>query len=177
MDKEIEELKKRIDRLENPELYSSIFYTYTQDEYGEIAKAMHEKSGGLKMAYNGDAGIDLPTIITSNDHELTIWPNERALLHTGIRIQLPPGYYGRIVHRSSTEKRYRLRIVEGTIDNMYRGPIFIQAHNPNSAQIEVKHGHRYAQLIVTKINNFKFQYIENLDDSVRGSSGFGSSGA
>jgi len=172
----IRNLENRIKVLENPYEYDNIYYTYTDDIYGEVAKKLHEEHGGLKIAYNGDAGIDLPIIITSSDKELTIWPNERELLHTGIKIQLPVGYYGRIVHRSSTEKKHRLRIVEGTIDNQYRGAIFIQAHNPNAAQIQVRHGHKYAQLIVSKINNFKLVHKANLDDSIRGALGFGSSG-
>lgn len=150
------------------------YFSYTDDEYGRLAKKLHSEIGGLKYAYNGDAGFDLPAIVP--DGVLTIWPNEREMLHTGIVIEMPFGYYSRITHRSSTEKRYRLRIVEGTIDNEYRGELLVQVHNPNSAQLQVKHGHKYAQLIVCKTASFPLEYKEKLTSTVRGGNGFGSSG-
>ena len=171
----IELLENRIKALEDFIKQNHVtYFSYTDDEYGRLAQKLHSETGGLRYAYDGDAGFDLPAIVP--DGVLTIWPNEREMLHTGIIIEMPFGYYSRITHRSSTEKRYRLRIVEGTIDNAYRGELLVQVHNPNSAQLQVKHGHKYAQLIVCKTASFPLEYKEKLTPTVRGGNGFGSSG-
>jgi hypothetical protein len=100
-----------------------IRYTFTDDEYGKAARALHMKTHGLKFAYHGDAGIDIPIVLSKEDQargHKKIWPNERDILHTGIVIEFPEGYHGRVIHRSSSERHYRLRIIEGIIDD-YRG--------------------------------------------------------
>ena len=156
-----------------------IYFTYTDDEYGELAREWYKEKGSPSYVYEGDAGFDLPIMLSREDqkygHKL-IWPGERELLHTGIKIQLPKNKFGRICHRSSTEKRHRLRVVEGIIDNAFRGPIFIQVHNTNACQLNIYHGNRYAQLIICKIYRHEVKYIEKLDKTVRNSNGFGSSG-
>lgn len=146
---------------------------YTDDEYGAAAK----KLGLIKHAYAGDAGIDLPTILPISDREkgLTIFPGDRIMLQTGLRMAFPKGYWGRIIHRSSTEKAYRLRVIEGVIDD-YRGPLLVQVHNMNSFPIQVLHGQRMAQLILAKTASFNAREVDNLPPSERGTNGFGSSG-
>lgn len=146
---------------------------YTDDEYGIASK----KLGLIKHAYDGDAGIDLPTILPVSDreHGLTIFPGERVMLQTGLRMAFPKGYWGRIIHRSSTEKKYRLRVIEGVIDD-YRGPLLVQVNNMNSFPITVQHGQRMAQLILAKTASFKAREVTTLPPSERGTNGFGSSG-
>jgi dUTP pyrophosphatase len=155
-----------------------IKYAYTNDEYGEAARELH-KTRPLQKAYPGDAGIDLPIVLNSSDRKhgkKVIWPGEREMLHTGIAIELPPGYFGRIVHRSSTEKVFRLRVVEGIIDTGFRGPIFSHVFNGNTCQAEVSHGDRLAQLIPTKIVQCQLTNVDKLSDSERSTKGWGSSG-
>ena len=108
--------------------------------------------------------------------KMQIWPGERVILHTGVVMEFPVGYWGRIIHRSSTERRSRLRIIEGVIDD-YRGEILIQVHNGNSCHASVEHGHKLAQLIIHKTANFECEPADELRPSVRGAKGFGSSGA
>jgi dUTP pyrophosphatase len=183
LQKQIDELKSQIQKQNSviDELLDnkSLYFTYTDDEYGEFAKDWHKKNGMPSYVYDGDAGFDLPTMLSSEDQKhghKVVWPGERELLHTGIKIQLPPRKYGRIVHRSSTEKRHRLRIVEGTIDNAFRGALFIQVHNTNPCHLEIYHGNRYAQLIVCSIHRHKIEYAEKLNETTRGILGYGSSG-
>jgi dUTP pyrophosphatase len=179
----IEELEQSINELKL-QLYKylnddPVYFTYTDDEYGEMAKEWHKTNGIPFYVYEGDAGFDLPIMLSKEDQKhgsKIVWPGERELLHTGLRLQLPPGKYGRITHRSSTEKRYRLRIIEGIIDNAFRGAIFIQVHNMNDCKIDIYHGHRYAQLIICNIHKHKIEYKDKLSDTNRGQSGFGSTG-
>jgi dUTPase len=125
----LEELKKKKYFNDN-----KIKFTYSNDEYGELAKELHKEIGEPRYAYSGDAGFDLPIVLSKEDIKngsQIIWPNERGILHTGMVFEFPVGYHGRIVHRSSCEKNYRLRVIEGTIDD-YRGPVLIQVANQNS---------------------------------------------
>lgn len=131
-----------------------------------------------KYAYASDAGVDLVTILPEEErkHGRVVYPNERSLLPTGIQIEMPDEFWGSIQHRSSTEKRFRLRVIQGTIDPSYRGPIFVHVHNPNSFPITIHHGDRMAQLIFIERTYMKFVMVDKLSESERGAKGFGSSG-
>ncbi len=162
-----------------------IKYTYTKDEFGAAAQKLHqeyqEKHGKpmISYAYDGDAGFDLPIVLSDEDRNRGhswVWPGERAMLHTGMMFEFPEGYHGKIVHRSSCEKNYRLRVIEGTIDK-YRGQILIQVANGNSCQVEVTHGIKLAQMIILPNCGFQIKKVNTLSDSQRGSNGFGSSSA
>lgn len=155
-----------------------IKFKYVDNEYGEMAKELHQKHHKLSRAYQGDAGIDLPIVLSESEQKhggLRIWSGDRISLHTGIIMEFPEGYWGRIIHRSSTEKERRLRIIEGVIDD-YRGEILVQVHNQNSDTVEVYHGDRLGQIIIAKSCPFIIEYSDTLRESHRGSKGFGSSG-
>lgn len=155
-----------------------LYFTYTDDEFGELARTWHLENGYPSYVYDGDAGFDLPIMLSAEDreHGKIIWPGERELLHTGLKFELPPNKFGRITHRSSTEKRHRLRVVEGIIDNGYRGAIFIQIHNTNNCKIDIYHGRKYAQLIICDICKCGIKYKNELSNTNRNQNGFGSSG-
>jgi dUTP pyrophosphatase len=145
---------------------------YTDDEFGAAASEL----GLIKRVYEDDAGIDLPTVLLERErnHGLTIFPDNRVMLHTGIKMAFPEGYWGLIIHRSSTEARHRLRIIEGVIDQ-YREEILVQAHNGNTYPITIKHGQRLGQLIIIKNTPFKARIVDKLRPSTRDCNGFGSS--
>lgn len=136
------------------------------------------KFGLPSYSYVNDAGVDLTTVLPEDLRKsgLTVFPNERALLPTGIRIEMSDEFWGSIQHRSSTEKKFRLRVVQGTIDPNYRGDIYIQVANENTFPITVHHGDRIAQLIFIERTFMKFVEVEELSKSERGVRGFGSSG-
>jgi dUTP pyrophosphatase len=137
------------------------------------------KRFGLPLfAYEGDAGADLRVILPKDQREtgVTIYPGDRILLSCGIALDIAPGYWGRLTHRSSTERRLRLRVVEGTIDNGFKGELFTQVHNPNTFPINISHGDRIAQIIFHKLNQMVFEEVNELAQSDRGTNGFGSSG-
>lgn len=138
------------------------------------------KEFGLPMyAYQSDAGCDLRVILKPDEIKtgLTIFPNERVLLSCGFKMRIEDGWWARITHRSSTERRLRLRVVEGTIDTGYLGEIFTQVHNPNTFPLTIHHGDRIAQMIFHKVHQANFEEVDDLGTTDRGSNGFGSSGS
>lgn len=131
-----------------------------------------------RNAYGNDAGWDLFSIV---DTEI---PRGKPVdIRTGIAVALPEGYYGRIVHRSSTPRKRGLMVLEGIIDAGFRGELFACAYawpDPFSLvgdlPITVRRGESIAQLIVQKVEPIRFEPVSELPPSERGEQGFGSSG-
>ena len=123
------------------------------------------------FAYPCDAGVDL-TIVRGG----IIEPHTGRDLPTGLRIELPDGYWGRITGRSSTLRKRGLLINEGIIDGGYRGELFVYCYNPNGTPIPVESGARLAQLILAPIIMPEIVEVDTLAPSARGANGFGSSG-
>lgn len=126
------------------------------------------------MAYNGDAGVDLRSV-----ERIVLKPQERAMVATGLAIALPEGYAGFVLPRSGLAAKHGISIVNspGLIDSNYRGElkvILLNTDPDNSFAIEI--GDRIAQLIVMPIPTITFEQVEELTESQRGESGFGSSG-
>ena len=137
------------------------------------------KLGLPKYAKEGDAGSDLFCCLAPEDREkgVTIEPGQRVLVPTGIAVQLPPGHWAKLCHRSSTEYKKKLRVVQGTIDQGFRGSLFIHAHNnSNDHPIVVEHGARVGQLVITRLVRRDFVEALELDVSDRGLGGFGHTG-
>ena len=126
------------------------------------------------MAYNGDAGVDLRSV-----ERIVLKPQEHAMVATGLAIALPEGYAGFVLPRSGLAAKHGISIVNapGLIDSNYRGElkvILLNTDPDNSFTIEI--GDRIAQLIVMPVPTINFEQVEELTESQRGESGFGSSG-
>ena len=126
------------------------------------------------MAYNGDAGVDLRSV-----ERIVLEPQERAMVTTGLAIALPEGYAGFVLPRSGLAAKHGISIVNapGLIDSNYRGElkvILLNTDPDKSFTIEI--GDRIAQLIVMPVPTINFEQVEELTESQRGESGFGSSG-
>ncbi len=122
----------------------------------------------------GDAGADLRSRI---DFELE--PGERALVPTGVAIALPEGYVGMVHPRSGMATKNGITIVNapGTVDSGYRGELMVTLLNTDKTKsFHVQRGDRIAQLIIQKYEHATFTVVDELDQTERGSSGFGSSG-
>ena len=122
----------------------------------------------------GDAGADLRSRI---DFELE--PGERALVPTGVAIALPEGYVGLVHPRSGLATKNGITIVNapGTVDSGYRGEMMVTLLNTDKTKsFHVQRGDRIAQLIIQKYEHATFTVVDELDQTERGSSGFGSSG-
>ncbi|MBF1660274.1 MAG: dUTP diphosphatase [Rothia mucilaginosa] len=122
----------------------------------------------------GDAGADLRSRI---DFELE--PGERALVPTGVAIALPEGYVGLVHPRSGLATKNGITIVNapGTVDSGYRGELMVTLLNTDKTKsFHVQRGDRIAQLIIQKYEHATFTVVDELEQTERGASGFGSSG-
>ena len=127
-----------------------------------------------EYAYPGDAGLDLFATAT-----LVIEPGERALIGTGIALAIPEGYAGFVQPRSGLALKQGLTIVNtpGLIDSHYRGELKIIALNTDKCEpIRIERGQRIAQLVIQPVPLVIIEECPNLDETQRGSGGFGSSG-
>ncbi len=127
-----------------------------------------------QRAHEGDAGVDLH--ITA---DASIAPGERMVVGTGIAVALPLGTVGLVHPRSGLAARSGLSIVNspGTIDAGYRGEIKVCLINLDPREtIDLVRGDRIAQLVVQKVELVTFLEVDSLDETARGSGGYGSSG-
>lgn len=118
----------------------------------------------------GDAGLDLAIV-----EDAVLWPGEPQDLPSGIAIEPDPGWWFSIEHRSSTPRR-GIDVVQGTIDNGFRGELFTRVINRTDAVIEVRAGERLAQIIPHSVYPVSVDVVEDLAGSSRGTNGFGSTG-
>jgi len=125
-------------------------------------------------AHPGDAGADLMTAV-----DVTLAPGERAMVPTGVAIALPAGHAGFVHPRSGLAARCGLSVVNapGTIDAGYRGEIKVVLVNLDPRQaVTLRRGDRIAQLVVQRVETARFVETDALDDTARGSGGYGSTG-
>lgn len=110
---------------------------------------------------------------------VSVGPNERALIPTGLMIALPPGYELQIRPRSGLALRHGITLpnTPGTIDEDYRGEIGIILLNTGSETFVVERGARIAQAVLAPVSRAVWQEVEGLDETVRNVGGFGSTGA
>lgn len=123
------------------------------------------------------AGLDLIAAVPS-DEPLTIAPGGRALVPTGIAIALPEGFEAQVRPRSGLAVRHGLTVLNspGTIDADYRGEIQVLLVNLGSESVSVPRGMRIAQMIVATIARTRLHEVPTLDETARGTGGFGSTG-
>ncbi len=137
-----------------------------------------ENSQGLalpKYETNGSAGMDL---IASIDEDIIIKSGEIKLIKTGIAIALERGFEAQIRPRSGLALKNGITVLNtpGTIDSDYRGEICVILINHSKPDFVVSRGMRIAQMIIAKYAQAEIIEVENLDETVRGTSGFGSTG-
>jgi dUTP pyrophosphatase len=119
-----------------------------------------------------DAGADLCSV-----EDFVLNPLERKAIATGISVEIPEGYYGRIAPRSGLAYKNGLDVLAGVVDSSYRGEIKVILFNTDKENsFEIKIGDRIAQLIIEDHFNFEFEISEDLSYTHRGEGGFGSTG-
>ncbi|KII16070.1 MULTISPECIES: dUTP diphosphatase [Phaeobacter] len=123
------------------------------------------------------AGADLRANLPDRAR-LTLAPGARALVPTGLRLEIPQGYEVQIRPRSGLALKHGITLpnAPGTIDSDYRGPLGVIVMNAGDAPFEIAHGDRIAQMVVAPVLQARFQLVNSLSDSARGSGGFGSTG-
>jgi len=121
------------------------------------------------------SGFDL---LASNDREIIINPGERALIPTGIAIELPPGYEAQIRPRSGLAWKYGITLLNtpGTIDADYRGELKIILINLGRERFVVRKGDRIAQMVICQLPQAELKETDQLTPTERNNGGFGHSG-
>jgi len=142
----------------------------------EIVKIINNSNNELpKYETEFSAGVDLKADLTE---KIILKPMERALISTGLSIELPIGFEAQIRPRSGLAIKNGITILNspGTIDSDYRGEIKVILINLSSSDFEIKNGDRIAQMIISKYEKVQFELVEKLTETERGSGGFGHTG-
>lgn len=126
---------------------------------------------------DGSAGMDLRAAV-AEEAPVVLAPGGRALIPTGLKIALPPGYEAQVRPRSGLALKFGLTCLNspGTIDSDYRGEVGVILANLGSETFTVRRGERIAQLVVAAHARAELIEVEALDDTARGAGGFGSTG-
>ena len=121
------------------------------------------------------AGYDLYADLAEN---VEIAPHETKMIGTGLTMEIPEGYFGAIFARSGLAARESLRPANcvGVVDSDYRGPFMIALHNDGETVRVIEPRERIAQLVVMPYLSVEFTESDELNETIRGSGGFGSTG-
>jgi dUTP pyrophosphatase len=138
---------------------------------------VREGSRDLVPAYQteGASGMDLRADI---EGEVTILPQGRMLIPTGISVAIPPGFEGQVRPRSGLAMRSGLTCLNspGTIDSDYRGEICVILVNLGDGPFSIRRGDRIAQLVFAPVARGVWREVDDLDRTPRGEGGFGHTG-
>lgn len=121
------------------------------------------------------AGMDVKADITES---IVLKPLDRAMVPTGLFVEIPAGYEMQVRPRSGLAAKYGISVLNapGTIDADYRGEIKVILVNLSNEQFEIKPGERIAQLVVAAHSRVEWEAVDELSDTQRGAGGFGSTG-
>jgi dUTP pyrophosphatase len=121
------------------------------------------------------AGLDLSAFL---EEDVVLEPMDRKLVGTGIYMALPEGYEAMIRPRSGMAFKYGITVINspGTIDADYRGEIKIALVNLSKEVFTIKNGDRVAQMVINKYEQIRFNLTDSLDETKRGSGGYGHTG-
>ena len=129
-----------------------------------------------EYATPGAAGADLRAALPSGP--LTLEPGERALVPTGLRLEIPPGFEGQVRPRSGRARREGFTLLNspGTVDSDYRGELRVLVINLGREPVIVKRGERVAQLVIAPVSRAAFCEVAELSETDRDTGGFGHTG-
>jgi dUTP pyrophosphatase len=126
-----------------------------------------------KYAHFGDAGMDL-----YSEDTCILEPGESKVISTGIKLAIPLGHEIQIRPRSGLAAKHGITVLNtpGTIDHQYRGMVGVILINHGKLPFTVNFGERIAQMVFNKEEQIDFEEVEQLDETIRGEGGFGSTG-
>ena len=126
----------------------------------------------------GSAGLDLRAAVPADIEEIVLRPGERALIPTGLVLEIPPGWEGQVRPRSGLALRHGIGILNspGTIDSDYRGEVGVILVNLGESPFPIRRGDRIAQLVFARVEPVEWEESESLAETGRGEGGFGSTG-
>ena len=125
----------------------------------------------------GAAGADVRANLPSGA-PVRIAPGARALIPTGLAMEIPVGFEVQVRPRSGLALKHGIALVNspGTIDSDYRGEVGVIVLNTSDVPFEVTHGMRIAQMVVAPVVQAAFQAVDTVQETERGAGGFGSTG-
>jgi dUTP pyrophosphatase len=128
-----------------------------------------------QYATSASAGMDLRANI---DKEIYLAPLQRAMIPTGLYLELPPGFEAQIRPRSGLAARHGITVLNapGTIDADYRGEVCVILVNLSDTGFTILDGERICQMIIAKHETAELVQVETIDETERGSGGFGHTG-
>lgn len=124
---------------------------------------------------SGSAGCDIKACLQD---PIEILPGRRSAVATGLAFGIPEGFEIQIRPRSGLAIKKGLTVVNapGTIDCDYRGEVKVLLINHSSETVTIQHGERIAQCVLNRVNQINWKVVEELNETTRGSGGFGSTG-
>ncbi len=127
-------------------------------------------------ATTGSSGLDLRANL---EQSLTLAPLERALIPTGLYIEIPEGFEAQVRPRSGLTLKKGITVLNtpGTIDADYRGEIGVILINLSNDKVEIANGERICQMVISKIEQVTLEEVDNINDTKRSAGGFGHTGA
>lgn len=128
-----------------------------------------------KYATKGAAGFDL---FCNNDEVIVAKPGQVVSVPTGLKMEIPEGYFGAVYPRSSAGIKSRIKLANttGIIDSDYRGEIILFFVNEGSDELEINKGDRLAQMIIQPYERVCIKIVNELEETERGEGGIGSTG-
>jgi dUTP pyrophosphatase len=130
-------------------------------------------------SYRSDqaAGLDLSAALDAHS-PLTLAPGARALVPTGLALELPPGFEAQVRPRSGLALRHGVTVLNspGTIDADYRGEIQVILVNLGGEPFTIERGERIAQLVISAVTVVQLMRVDSISATLRGAGGFGSTG-
>lgn len=120
---------------------------------------------------DGAAGYDLSSVV-----DIVVPALGRVAVATGLAMRVPDGTYGRVAPRSGLAYKYGIDVLAGVIDKDFRGEVKVILFNTSERDYIVKKGDRVAQLVLEKISTPEVAIVDDLEDTLRGVGGFGSTG-
>lgn len=128
-----------------------------------------------RFATEHAAGADLHAAVSD---PVTLAPGEIRLIPCGFAMAIPPGYEAQVRPRSGLSSKHGVTMINtpGTIDADYRGEVQVPLINLGPAPFVVERGMRIAQMVIAAVPKVKYEEVDELDDTARGSGGFGHTG-
>lgn len=134
-------------------------------------KLLHANAKMPTRGSDGSAGFDLYAVANG-----VVMPGAHVMIPTGIAVAISRGHYGRIAPRSGLAVKYGINVHAGVIDPDYRGELSVALINHGNQMWQYWVGDRIAQLVIEKCYEGPLAQVDDLDATVRGAAGFGSTG-
>ena len=132
----------------------------------------------LPVVSEGNAGIDLRVLTQNGEDKVELGANETYIFNTGIKMDIPDGFYIEVVPRSSAgiKKHIRLMNTCGILDSSWKGETLVAAHNFGAEPVTIENNERLCQMIIHKVYPISIRQVDDVGTSQRGEKGIGSTG-